>query len=58
MEKRVNGTWLFLVLAIILIAVVFILMYTNRTADSYSGGILVELPARAVEQCAAYFGET
>lgn len=44
MEKKVNSGWLFLVLLMVLMAIVFMLTYVNQSADSYSGGILVELP--------------
>lgn len=56
MEKKVNGTWLFLVLLAALLVLVFVLTYVDQSAGSYSGGMLVEWPARACEQCAAMFG--
>ncbi len=42
MEKKVNSGWLFLVLLMVLMAIVLMMTYVNQSADSYSGGILVE----------------
>lgn len=56
MEKKVNGTWLFLVLLVALLALVFVLTYVDQSADSYSGGMLVECPDGKSVQCAAVLG--
>lgn len=44
MEKKMNSGWLFLVLLMVLMAIVLMMTFVNQSADSYSGGILVELP--------------
>ncbi len=44
MEKRVNRTWLFLLLLAVVVVAVLLWFYTGRTTGSYSGGILIELP--------------
>lgn len=56
MEKKVNGTWLFLVLLAVLLVLVFVLTCVDQSAGSYSGGMLIEWPAKMYEQCTALFG--
>lgn len=56
MEKKVNSGWLFLVLLMVLMALVFMMTYVNQSADSYSGGILVELPDTAKRVCTVICG--
>ena len=56
MEKKVNSGWLFLVLLLVLMAIVFMMTYVNQSADSYSGGILVELPNAEGGACTVICG--
>ena len=56
MEKKVNSGWLFLVLLMVLMAIVFMMTYVNQSADSYSGGILVELPDVMSRACSVICG--
>ena len=44
MEKKVNRTWLFLLLLAVAAAVVMLWFCAGKTTGSYSGGILIELP--------------
>ena len=56
MEKKVNSGWLFLVLLMVLMAIVFMRTYVNQSADSYSGGILVQLPDAVGRACTVVCG--
>lgn len=56
MEKKVNSGWLFLVLLMVLMAIVLMMTYVNQSADSYSGGILVELPNAVDRACTVICG--
>lgn len=56
MEKKVNGTWLFLVLLMALLVFVIALTFADQSADSFSGGMLVQSAVQAGEQCMAIPG--
>ena len=56
MEKKVNSGWLFLILLMVLMAIVFMMTYVNQSADSYSGGILVEVPDTVGRTCTVICG--
>ena len=56
MEKRMNRTWLFLLMLAIVIAAIAIWLWIGKPAGSYSGGILIELPHTA-EQSVMTMGE-
>jgi uncharacterized membrane protein (DUF485 family) len=56
MEKKVNSGWLFLVLLMVLMAIVLMMTYVNRSTDSYSGGILVENSEAVGRVCTVIFG--
>ena len=47
MAKKWNGAWLFVLLLAVAAAGIFLWLYGSRTAGSFDGGILVELPRRA-----------
>lgn len=56
MEKKVNGTWLFLILLAVLLVIVFVMNFVDQSAGSYSGGMLVQLPERLIERGVAMSG--
>ena len=44
MEKKVNRTWLFLLVLAVIAAVMVLWLCAGKTVGSYSGGILSEVP--------------
>ena len=56
MGKKVNSGWLFLVLLMVLMAIVLMMTFVNQSADSYSGGILVENSGALCSACTVIRG--
>lgn len=56
MEKKMNRTWLFLLMVTVIAAAIVLWLCLGKSAGSYSGGILIELP-REAEQLMTASGE-
>ncbi|MBQ8813511.1 MAG: hypothetical protein IJZ85_03305 [Lachnospiraceae bacterium] len=44
MEKKMNRTWLFLLMVAVIAAAIVLWLCIGKSAGGYSGGILIEMP--------------